>query len=90
MTQPKVPQDQDRPSNLQKDPEDWKPINHACDPNAWLDGLNLTALLQTLETAFAPFDRSDDWRPLPTPIVLRLHPPAPRRPPVADVDERDF
>jgi hypothetical protein len=23
MTQPKVPQDQDRPSNLQKDPEDW-------------------------------------------------------------------
>ena len=25
------------------DPEDWKPINHACDPNAWLDGLNLVA-----------------------------------------------
>jgi len=24
-------------------PEDWKPINHSCDPNAWLDGLNLTA-----------------------------------------------
>jgi D-alanine-D-alanine ligase-like ATP-grasp enzyme len=25
------------------DPLDWKPINHSCDPNAWLDGLNLTA-----------------------------------------------
>jgi D-alanine-D-alanine ligase len=25
------------------DPERWKPINHSCDPNAWLDGLNLTA-----------------------------------------------
>ena len=25
------------------DPEHWKPINHSCDPNAWLDGLNLTA-----------------------------------------------
>jgi D-alanine-D-alanine ligase-like ATP-grasp enzyme len=25
------------------DPQDWKPINHSCDPNTWLDGLNLTA-----------------------------------------------
>jgi D-alanine-D-alanine ligase len=25
------------------DPERWKPINHSCDPNAWLEGLNLTA-----------------------------------------------
>jgi hypothetical protein len=25
------------------DPEKWKPINHSCDPNAWLNGLNLTA-----------------------------------------------
>jgi D-alanine-D-alanine ligase-like ATP-grasp enzyme len=25
------------------DPSQWKPINHSCDPNAWLDGLNLTA-----------------------------------------------
>jgi D-alanine-D-alanine ligase len=24
-------------------PADWKPINHACDPNSWLDGLNLVA-----------------------------------------------
>ncbi len=24
-------------------PGDWKPINHSCDPNAWLDGLNLVA-----------------------------------------------
>jgi D-alanine-D-alanine ligase len=24
-------------------PEHWKPINHSCDPNAWVDGLNLTA-----------------------------------------------
>lgn len=24
-------------------PEDWRPINHSCDPNAWLDGLNLAA-----------------------------------------------
>jgi D-alanine-D-alanine ligase len=25
------------------DPVDWKPINHSCDPNAWLAGLNLVA-----------------------------------------------
>jgi D-alanine-D-alanine ligase-like ATP-grasp enzyme len=25
------------------DPEQWKPINHSCDPNAWLEGLDLTA-----------------------------------------------
>ncbi len=26
-----------------QEPEQWKPINHSCDPNAWLDGLNLVA-----------------------------------------------
>jgi D-alanine-D-alanine ligase len=25
------------------DPEDWRPINHACDPNTWLEGLDLVA-----------------------------------------------
>ncbi len=25
------------------EPSDWKPINHSCDPNSWMDGLNLTA-----------------------------------------------
>ncbi|HUS12722.1 MAG TPA: SET domain-containing protein-lysine N-methyltransferase, partial [Pyrinomonadaceae bacterium] len=25
------------------DPEHWKPINHSCDPNAWLEGLNMVA-----------------------------------------------
>ncbi|MSQ83518.1 MAG: SET domain-containing protein-lysine N-methyltransferase [Myxococcales bacterium] len=24
-------------------PQDWQPINHACDPNAWLQGLDLVA-----------------------------------------------
>lgn len=24
-------------------PEDWKPLNHSCDPNCWLGGLNLVA-----------------------------------------------
>jgi D-alanine-D-alanine ligase-like ATP-grasp enzyme len=24
-------------------PEDWQPINHSCDPNCWLEGLDLTA-----------------------------------------------
>ena len=24
-------------------PDEWKPINHSCDPNAWFDGLNLAA-----------------------------------------------
>jgi D-alanine-D-alanine ligase len=24
-------------------PEEWMPINHSCDPNAWLEGLNLVA-----------------------------------------------
>ena len=24
-------------------PEEWRPINHACDPNTWLDGLDLVA-----------------------------------------------
>jgi D-alanine-D-alanine ligase len=26
-----------------EDPEDWKPVRHSCDPNAWLEGLNLVA-----------------------------------------------
>jgi D-alanine-D-alanine ligase len=25
------------------DPEEWRPMNHSCDPNAWLEGLNLLA-----------------------------------------------
>ncbi len=25
------------------DPAQWRPINHSCDPNTWLDGLNLVA-----------------------------------------------
>lgn len=27
----------------ERDPEDWKPINHSCEPNAWLEGLDLVA-----------------------------------------------
>lgn len=26
-----------------EDPMDWRPIDHSCDPNAWLDGLDLVA-----------------------------------------------
>jgi D-alanine-D-alanine ligase len=26
-----------------KDPDDWRPINHSCDPNTWLEGLDLVA-----------------------------------------------
>ena len=26
-----------------RDPEDWKPIDHACDPSAWLEGLDTVA-----------------------------------------------
>ncbi len=26
-----------------RDPEEWKPINHSCDPTAWLEGLDLVA-----------------------------------------------
>jgi len=26
-----------------EDPESWRPINHSCNPNAWLDGLDLVA-----------------------------------------------
>jgi len=26
-----------------EDPEEWRPINHSCDPNSWLEGLNLVA-----------------------------------------------
>jgi hypothetical protein len=25
------------------DPTRWIPINHSCEPNSWLDGLNLIA-----------------------------------------------
>jgi D-alanine-D-alanine ligase-like ATP-grasp enzyme len=28
------------------EPEHWKPINHSCDPSAWLEGLNLVARKQ--------------------------------------------
>ncbi|MGD8319805.1 MAG: SET domain-containing protein-lysine N-methyltransferase [Gemmatimonadota bacterium] len=26
-----------------EDPEDWRPVNHSCDPSAWLDGLDVVA-----------------------------------------------
>lgn len=26
-----------------QDPEEWRPVNHSCDPNAWLDGLDVVA-----------------------------------------------
>lgn len=26
-----------------EDPEEWKPVNHSCDPNAWLEGLDVVA-----------------------------------------------
>lgn len=26
-----------------RDPEGWKPINHSCEPNAWLEGLDVVA-----------------------------------------------
>ncbi len=26
-----------------EDPEEWRPINHSCDPNAWLEGLDVVA-----------------------------------------------
>jgi D-alanine-D-alanine ligase-like ATP-grasp enzyme len=26
-----------------RDPEEWRPINHSCEPNAWLDGLDVVA-----------------------------------------------
>jgi len=25
------------------EPDSWKPINHSCDPNSWIDGLDLVA-----------------------------------------------
>jgi len=25
------------------EPEEWRPMNHSCDPNAWMEGLNLVA-----------------------------------------------
>jgi D-alanine-D-alanine ligase len=25
------------------DPEEWRPLNHSCDPNVWLEGLDLVA-----------------------------------------------
>ena len=27
------------------DPEDWKPVNHSCEPTAWLEGLDIVARL---------------------------------------------
>lgn len=26
-----------------KRPEEWRPLNHSCDPNTWLEGLNVVA-----------------------------------------------
>ncbi len=28
-----------------RDPEQWRPVNHSCEPTTWLDGLDLTARL---------------------------------------------
>ncbi len=27
-----------------EDTEEWRPVNHSCDPNAWLEALDLVAL----------------------------------------------
>lgn len=50
------------------DPEHWKPINHSCDPNAWLDGLNLVARREikageeiTIDYATFYNERMDDF-----------------------------
>ena len=37
-----------------EDPDHWSPINHSCDPNAWLEGLNLVAR--------RPIDRGEEIR----------------------------
>ncbi len=26
-----------------EDPEEWRPVNHSCDPSAWLEGLDVVA-----------------------------------------------
>jgi len=31
------------PPHKKKEPEKWEPINHSCDPNTWLVGLNTYA-----------------------------------------------
>jgi len=28
-----------------RDPQDWKPVNHSCEPSAWLEGLDVAAKL---------------------------------------------
>jgi D-alanine-D-alanine ligase len=32
-----------------ENPDDWRPINHACDPNTWLEGLDLVARRDIVE-----------------------------------------
>jgi hypothetical protein len=35
-----------------RNPEDWKPVNHSCEPTAWLEGLDVVARL--------PLERGDE------------------------------
>ena len=65
------------------DPEDWRPINHACDPNTWLDGLDLVARRdirpgEELTVDYATFWWSDHERVRVSLRILGLPPRDPR------------
>jgi len=60
-------------------PEEWKPINHACDPNAWLDGLDLVARRPIAKGEAITMDYSTFCGPTMEPFDCACGSPACRR-----------
>ena len=53
-------------------PDEWRPINHACDPNTWLDGLDLVARRHVAAGEELTVDYATFSGPMMSPIRVPL------------------
>ncbi|MCG3135458.1 MAG: D-alanine--D-alanine ligase [Planctomycetes bacterium] len=60
-------------------PEEWRPIDHSCDPNSWLDGLDLVARRAIAEGERITMDYATFCGPDMQPFECRCGAPACRR-----------
>ncbi len=61
------------------DPESWRPINHGCDPNTWLEGLDLVARRDIAPGEQLTVDYATFSGPGTSPFECRCGSPACRR-----------
>lgn len=59
-----------------EEPEDWTPINHSCDPNTWLEGLNLVARQPILSGQEITIDYASYGNNILAPFTCRCGTPA--------------